>query len=184
MAQGGARCSVAVTCVQQYSSARTRRRTPTRGRRAQEAARLRDRLRALQPPPPPTCSDTVTQGVRVTVRSRYAKPKSSPGHNYVFTYAVTIRNEGGATVQLRNRRWAICNAASGATEEIRGPGVVGEQPVLSPGEAFTYSSYCQLAAPRGSMEGSYEFVELRQGRPVRTFNVAIGRFALQADGEA
>ena len=64
------------------------------------------------------------------------------------------------------------------------PGVVGEQPVLSPGEAFTYSSYCQLAAPRGSMEGSYEFVELRQGRPVRTFNVAIGRFALQADGEA
>ena len=56
--------------------------------------------------------------------------------------------------------------------------MVGEQPVLSPGEAFHYSSYCQLSTPAGSMEGSYEFVELQQGRPVRTFDVAIGRFAL------
>ncbi|KAK9843819.1 hypothetical protein WJX81_007518 [Elliptochloris bilobata] len=148
-----------------------------------EAARLRDRLLALQPPPPPTSSDTVTAGIRVTVQSRYAKPKSSPGHNYVFTYSVTIQNEGSATVQLRNRRWAISNDATGATEEIRGPGVVGEQPVLSPGEAFNYSSYCQLPTPAGSMEGSYEFTELKQGRPVRTFDVVIGRFALVAAEE-
>ena len=56
--------------------------------------------------------------------------------------------------------------------------MVGEQPVLLPGEAFHYSSYCQLSTPSGSMEGSYEFVELKHGRPVRTFDVAIDRFAL------
>lgn len=70
---------------------------------AQEAAQLRDRLLALQPPPPPTSSSCVTQGVRVTVQSRYARPKSSPGHNYVFTYSVCIQNESNAVVQARLR---------------------------------------------------------------------------------
>lgn len=69
---------------------------------AQEAAQLRDRLLALQPPPPPTCSSCVTQGVRVTVQSRYARPKSSPGHNYVFTYSVCIQNESNVVVQARS----------------------------------------------------------------------------------
>lgn len=61
--------------------------------------------------------------------------------------------------------------------------MVGEQPMLSPGEAFNYSSYCRLTTPAGFMEGSYEFVEMKQGQPVRTFDVAIGRFALAATQE-
>src|SRR5262245_44898319 len=89
-------------------------------------------------------SEAVTNNVRVEVESRFAPELSQPFQNqWVFYYTVRITNEGDETVQLLSRHWVITDAA-GKTEEVRGPGVVGEQPVLSPGEAFQYTSRCPL----------------------------------------
>ena len=101
-------------------------------------------------------SSAVTHGVRVTVESRYLPEQSSPHEeSFVFAYTVTIANEGGVTVQLKARHWVITDA-SGQVEEVRGPGVVGEQPTLKPGQAFRYTSGCELKTPRGTMHGTYQ----------------------------
>src|SRR5262245_55884606 len=101
-------------------------------------------------------STAVTEGIRVTVESTYVPEQSSPrGHRYVFAYTVRIVNEGQDEAQLKSRHWVITDA-KGKVEEVRGAGVVGQQPRLRPGEKFEYTSGCVLETPRGQMKGSYQ----------------------------
>jgi ApaG protein len=101
-------------------------------------------------------STALTQGIKVSVSSQYVPQQSSPqAKRYVFAYTVKILNEGGAPAQLRSRHWIITDG-NGKVEEVRGPGVVGQQPTLRPGEQFEYTSGCVLETPRGSMRGSYQ----------------------------
>ena len=103
-------------------------------------------------------SKAVTRGVRVEVESEYVPERSEPERNvYFFTYHVKITNESDEPVQLISRHWIITNA-EGKTEEVQGPGVVGEQPRLEPGESFEYSSFCPLNTPMGTMHGTYQMV--------------------------
>jgi ApaG protein len=103
-------------------------------------------------------SDTTTRGVRVEVRTTYVPERSSPAESqYFFAYRIRISNLGEETVQLLSRHWIISDG-EGNTEHVRGPGVVGEQPVLEPGEAFEYTSFCPLPTPIGSMQGTYQMV--------------------------
>jgi ApaG protein len=119
-------------------------------------------------------STAITQGIRVTVSTVYVPSQSSPTeHRYVFAYTVRIMNEGTETAQLRSRHWVITHG-SGRVEEVRGPGVVGQQPVLAAGQHFEYTSGCVLETPRGSMRGSYQMV-LTDGR---SFNAEIAPFTL------
>lgn len=103
-------------------------------------------------------SEAVTRGVRVRVESEYAPERSQPSKNqWFFLYTITILNEGAETVQLLNRHWVITDG-TGHIEEVRGPGVVGKQPTLRPGESFEYTSGCPLSTPFGVMEGTYQMV--------------------------
>ncbi len=103
-------------------------------------------------------SDTTTHGIRVQVRSRYLPERSAPREEqYLFAYHITISNVGHDTAQLISRHWYITNA-EGQTEEVEGPGVVGEQPVLAPGTSFEYTSFCPLKTSVGSMHGTYTMV--------------------------
>ena len=96
-----------------------------------------------------------TRGVRVTVTPEYQSDKSDPGENrWFWAYTVEIANVGGETVQLRSRHWRIVDAR-GQTQVVDGPGVVGEQPKLSPGQSFEYTSGCPLATSSGFMVGHY-----------------------------
>lgn len=101
-------------------------------------------------------SNSVTQGIRVSVKSQYLIERSSPGQ-YAFAYTVRIANEGGETAQLRSRHWIITDG-DGKVQEVRGEGVVGAQPVLRPGQHFEYTSWCVIPTPHGSMEGTYQMV--------------------------
>ena len=102
-----------------------------------------------------TPSEAVTEGVRVRVRAHYSPAHSNPGGSqWFFLYEIRIDNEGSARVQLTDRHWIIIDG-SGRTEEVRGEGVVGKQPVLDPGESFAYTSGCPLTTPFGSMTGTY-----------------------------
>jgi len=93
----------------------------------------------------------------INVEVRYIERESDPGTNrYVFAYTITITNRGATSAQLMNRYWRITDA-DGKVEEVAGPGVVGKQPVIEPGEAFRYTSAAILETPVGSMEGHYEF---------------------------
>lgn len=101
-------------------------------------------------------SEAVTQGIKVVVRSAYVPEQSAPlSHRYVFAYTVRISNEGRRAAQLINRNWVITHG-SGRVEEVRGPGVVGAQPRLEPGQHFEYTSGCVLSTPHGTMHGTYE----------------------------
>ena len=98
----------------------------------------------------------VSEGIRVTVESTFLAEHSSPENDrYAFAYFVTIANEGTTRCQLRRRHWIITDG-NGKVEEVRGPGVVGQQPHLRPGEHFEYTSGCVLETPRGSMHGTYQ----------------------------
>lgn len=100
--------------------------------------------------------EKITNDICVRVRPMYLEDQSSPAEsNYVWAYEVQIENKGKGTVQLLNRHWRITDG-TGQTQEVRGPGVVGEQPVLKPGDSFTYTSGCPLRTPSGIMVGSYE----------------------------
>ena len=91
----------------------------------------------------------------VTVVARYLPEQSSPDQQaYAFAYSVTIVNTGDVAAPLVPGRWLIC-AARGTTQEVRGLGVIGQQPLLKPGEQFEYQSWARIAAPRGRMHGSY-----------------------------
>lgn len=119
-------------------------------------------------------SDATTRGIRVQVQSFYDEERSSPQESYYFfVYHVRISNNGAATAQLVSREWFITDA-NGETQRVQGPGVVGEQPVLAPGDAFEYTSFCPLTTPVGSMRGTYRMV-LENGE---SFEAEIAPFAL------
>jgi ApaG protein len=103
-------------------------------------------------------SEAVTRGIRVHVRSEYNAERSQPARNqWFFLYTIAISNEGTETVQLMTRHWIITDA-NGHVEEVKGLGVVGQQPVLAPGEAFEYTSGCPLTTPYGMMRGTYQMI--------------------------
>jgi ApaG protein len=119
-------------------------------------------------------SEAVTNNVRVEVESQYAPEHSQPFQNeWFFHYTVRISNEGDETVQLLTRHWLISDA-TGHTEEVRGEGVVNEQPVLRPGESFQYTSGCPLKTSTGVMRGTYQMVTEDGDR----FDAEIAPFAL------
>jgi ApaG protein len=119
-------------------------------------------------------SEAITNNVRVEVESQYAPEHSQPFQNqWFFHYTVRITNEGDETVQLISRHWTITDA-TGYAEEVKGPGVVGEQPVLAPGESFHYTSGCQMKTSTGVMRGTYQMVDEDGGY----FDVEIAPFAL------
>jgi ApaG protein len=103
-------------------------------------------------------SDTTTRGIRIQVQSHYLPERSDPqGDEYFFSYHVRISNQGSERTQLVSREWIISDA-DGGVETVRGPGVVGEQPVLDPGDSFEYTSFCPLKTAVGTMHGSYQMV--------------------------
>ena len=119
-----------------------------------------------------------TAGVLVRVEPQFLPDESAPDEGrYVWAYTIEIENHGSATVQLMSRVWRITDE-TGLTQEVRGPGVVGEQPRLEPGESFEYTSGCPLPTPFGSMQGSYE-MERGDGSH---FRAAIARFELREPG--
>ncbi len=120
--------------------------------------------------------EAITDGIKVTVRPVFLEDQSQPEQNhYVWAYHVRIENLGERTVQLLNRHWRITDAA-GRTQEVRGPGVVGEQPILKTGEIFEYTSGTPLATPSGMMAGTYE-MEDREGRLIE---VEVPAFSLDS----
>jgi ApaG protein len=122
----------------------------------------------------------ITRSIKVTVKPFYLEDQSSPTENhYVWAYQIRIENQGADTVQLRRRRWSITDAM-GVMKEVRGPGVVGEEPVLAPGETFEYTSGTPLGTPSGIMVGSYE-METGAGE---SFEVAIPAFSLDSPHQA
>ncbi|WP_426955951.1 Co2+/Mg2+ efflux protein ApaG [Muricoccus radiodurans] len=119
----------------------------------------------------------VTRNVRVTVRAFYLEDQSRPDEGrHVWAYRVEIRNEGRETVQLLKRSWQITDGM-GRTQRVHGDGVVGEQPVLEPGEAFEYTSGTPLATPSGFMRGFYHMIVSGSGE---AFDVEIPAFSLDS----
>ena len=122
-----------------------------------------------------TTSEAVTNGVRVEVESKYHPERSAPfQQHWFFSYTIRITNVGERTVQLVSRHWIITDE-TGHVEEVKGEGVVGEQPVLAPGEAFRYTSFCPLKTPSGTMRGTYQMIAGNGEQ----FDVEIAPFALQ-----
>lgn len=115
-----------------------------------------------------------TRNIAVSVEISYLETHSSPDDaQYFWAYRVTIQNQGNETVQLLSRHWMITNAR-GEFNEVKGPGVVGEQPVLRPGQSFVYTSGCPLDTPSGMMGGSY-LMETEKGE---RFDIEIPTFSL------
>lgn len=102
--------------------------------------------------------DDETHKIDIAVETAYIEKQSVPNQNrYVFAYTITISNSGAITAQLISRHWLITDAAE-HVQEVRGEGVVGEQPVLAPGESFSYTSAAMIETPVGTMHGSYQMV--------------------------
>lgn len=122
----------------------------------------------------------MTNNIRVSVEPSFLEDQSDPAENYyVWAYRVVIANEGSDVVHLRERYWHITDA-KGRVQEVRGVGVVGEQPVLRPGEKYEYTSGTPLSTPSGIMVGQY-FMETEGGEP---FAVDIPAFSLDSPHEA
>ncbi|HEY3445546.1 MAG TPA: Co2+/Mg2+ efflux protein ApaG [Myxococcales bacterium] len=119
-------------------------------------------------------ASAVTSGIRVTVEAHHLSERREPGR-WLFAYQVRIVNEGPAPAQLLSRHWIITDGL-GREEHVQGPGVVGQQPVLAPGAAHEYTSFCPLSSPLGSMRGSYQMAR----SDGTTFEAAIPEFALAA----
>jgi len=103
-------------------------------------------------------SEATTRGVRVSVKARFSQTRSEPLRNlWFFLYTIEITNESSDTVQLISRHWTITDADE-TVEEVRGLGVIGQQPTLNPGESFEYTSGCPLKTPFGTMHGTYQMV--------------------------
>ncbi len=121
-------------------------------------------------------SEAVTEGVRVEVISQH-----SPEHSklelgqWVFQYTVRITNQSTDTVRLLSRHWIITDALD-EVREVKGPGVIGETPILAPGESFKYSSWCPIKTPTGTMHGTYRMVRTNGGE----FDIEVAPFALRA----
>lgn len=128
--------------------------------------------------------EKTTGGIRVTVRPIYLEDQSSPADDrYVWAYQVNIENHGAETVQLLSRYWHITDAR-GHIQEVRGAGVVGEQPTLGPGERFEYTSGCPLPTPSGMMVGRYQMVRRDGPRSGESFEIDIPAFSLDSPHEA
>ncbi len=119
-------------------------------------------------------SETVTRGVRIRTRPFFVPDQSNPEANrYFFAYQITIANDSELPVQLLSRHWIIIDG-DGEREDVKGPGVVGETPVIQPGKSYTYTSACPLPTSWGTMEGTYQMRDANG----ETFNAAISRFVL------
>ena len=124
---------------------------------------------------PTTSSSAETNGVLVEVQSVYLEDQSQPANRrFVFAYQITITNNGSEVVQLETRHWIITDGL-GDVEEVKGPGVVGEQPVLSPGESFRYTSGAVLPTERGTMHGTYQMHRADGAQ----FDAEIAQFLLE-----
>jgi ApaG protein len=120
----------------------------------------------------------ITKGVRVTVEPRYLEDQSNPAEKrYFWAYTIEIVNSGEAPIQILARHWTITDA-NGRREDVRGIGVVGEQPVIGPGSSFSYTSGCPLPTPSGMMVGTYQAVD----DDGESFTVAIPAFSLDLPG--
>ncbi len=123
-------------------------------------------------------SDTTTRGIRIHVESMYVEERSDPQESYFFfAYHVEISNVGSETAQLISREWIITDS-DGNVERVEGAGVVGETPLLPPGAAFEYTSFCPLRTSMGSMQGAY-IMRLMSGE---TFRAEIAPFTLAVPG--
>jgi ApaG protein len=121
----------------------------------------------------------ITRGIEVTVTPRFLPERSSQENSYFFwAYTIGITNRGHETVQLKTRHWRITDAF-GRMQEVRGAGVVGEEPVLKPGENYEYTSGVPLPTPSGFMVGTYGMVSERGER----FDIDIPAFSLDAPQE-
>ena len=119
---------------------------------------------------------SVTRSIEVTVTPQYLPERSSPESNeYFWAYTIEITNRGAETVQLRTRHWRITDA-NGRRQEVKGPGVVGKQPVLKPGESFEYTSGVPLPTPSGFMTGSYGMLTSAG----KHFDIEIPAFSLDS----
>ncbi len=121
----------------------------------------------------------ITNGIKIVVRPQYLEGQSKPeeGH-YVWAYTITIENHGRETVTLRTRYWKITDA-HGRVQEVRGAGVVGEQPTLKPGDSYQYTSGCPLPTASGFMTGAYQ-MQMSGGE---MFNVDLPAFSLDSPHE-
>jgi ApaG protein len=120
--------------------------------------------------------ELISNDIRIRVTPEFQAEQSSPDEGYYFwSYTIVIANEGEAPVQLKSRVWKITDAG-GRTEEVRGPGVVGQTPTIGPGQSFTYTSGCPLSTPSGIMVGSYQMA----GQAGKLFDVPIPAFSLDS----
>ena len=116
----------------------------------------------------------MTRGIRIRAEPQYDPTRSNPAESlWFYVYTITIHNEGTETVQLISRHWVITDEED-RVEEVRGPGVVGEQPVLPPGESFSYTSGCPLKTSTGFMHGTYQMTT----RDGEKFDAEIAPFTL------
>ncbi|MSQ99884.1 MAG: Co2+/Mg2+ efflux protein ApaG [Gammaproteobacteria bacterium] len=119
---------------------------------------------------------TNKHNISVAIETSFLAAQSAPQENrYVFVYTITIRNEGSIAARLLNRHWLITDS-NGKTQEVRGPGVVGEQPYLEPGHAFRYSSGAVIETPVGSMQGEYQMRAddgVNFDAPIAAFRLAV-----------
>jgi ApaG protein len=119
----------------------------------------------------------VTRNIEVTVTPRYVAERSSPSNDYFFwAYTINITNLGAETVQLKTRHWRIIDA-TGKQQEVNGPGVVGEEPLLKPGQSFEYTSGVPLPTPSGFMQGTYGMIRSDDDE---TFSIEIPAFSLDS----
>ena len=123
--------------------------------------------------------ERITRGIKVIVRPQFLEGQSKPeeGH-FVWAYTIGLENHGRETVTLRTRYWKITDAF-GKVQEVRGAGVVGEQPTLKPGDSFQYTSGCPLKTPSGFMVGAYK-MKTEAGE---LFNVDIPAFSIDSPHE-
>ena len=119
-------------------------------------------------------SEAITRNIRVRVEPQYDPSRSSPQNSqWFFLYTVKITNEGNETVQLLSRHWIITDGM-GKVEHVQGPGVIGKQPSLAPGQSFEYTSGCPLTTPFGQMHGTYQMVN----QAGEKFDIEIAPFTL------
>jgi ApaG protein len=120
-----------------------------------------------------------TGSIEVRVEPRFVPEQSMPeSDRFVFSYTVHVKNAGVNPVQLLSRHWVITDGR-GRTEHVKGPGVVGQQPLIQPGETYSYSSFCPLPTPTGNMRGRYFMLDQPPGRAHSEFEVTIPLFFLR-----
>lgn len=123
-------------------------------------------------------SITTTRGIQIAVKPRFLAAESRPEANqFVFAYDITISNLGQQGAKLDSRHWVITNG-NGESQDVRGPGVVGQQPYLAPGDRFGYSSFCPLDTPVGTMAGSFQMID----DSGQCFDAEIAPFRLSLPG--